>query len=123
MDQILKQLLSGVSNDWVQMLTKKLGFDVGDAGKFVQQVIAKLGPILQSGELSKLLDADVLRGKFDLASLAKSAGIDADKAARGLDTVLPDLVKRAKTQLGGAEGMLGKIAPDAGAMLGKLFGK
>lgn len=116
---IVKELLGNKSTQWTGMLTK-LGFSGPEASGFLSNLLEQVGGMVKGGtiELSKGLEPKRIMDKLDVGALSKKVGIDAPKAQKGLDAVLPDLAKSFQSELG-KEGLLAK----AGGKIGKLFGK
>ena len=114
-----------------RQLTSKSGFTPTEAQGFVPALIEKVVGVVKGGgvDLKSLFGGNVssLIAKLDLASLAKTAGVDRAKAEAGAREVVPSLVAQLQSDPGGLEGLLGKAGMAGGAQdlmkkAGKLFG-
>ncbi len=118
MDEMLNSLLGGELEQLKGKLSAKAEFPSDKAQAFVPAIVEQVTQLFGSGSLdltSLMGDVDIgeLTEKLDPAQLAAKAGVTEDEAKAGLGEVLPDLLAKAKSALGGGLGGL-----DLGSLLG-----
>jgi hypothetical protein len=136
---MLDKLLGGSQkNDLIGMLVSQLGVSNQQAGGFLDSLLGRIGDLLKGGKLDvqKLIagDTSALKSNLNMEALGGLLGGGADKAEKGLGTIIGPL----STQLGGNKDLLGQLsgllggggggADDmlkkaAGGLLGGMFGK
>ena len=118
MDEMLKSLLGGDLEQLGGKLQSLGGFPSEKASGFLSAIVERVTQLFGSGSLdlgSLMGDVDMagLTEKLDPSKLAEAAGVTTEQAQSGLGEVLPDLVGKAKSALGGGLGGL-----DLGDLLG-----
>ncbi len=130
----LKDLLEDKSATMISSLLGKAGFSAGQAEAFVPPAARSVLDAVksragQAGLAELASNPEAVAGAVDIAGLADEAGISREKAASGLEAVLPIIlgVLRDKAgSLGSLGSLLGGGGEAVGAisgMAGKLFGK
>ena len=129
MNDIIKELTSGQTSQWIGMLTDKFGFSSDQAKSFVPSLLGKVTDLIGGGKLdfSAGLDPSALLEKLDVNELAGKAGVDVAKAKAGLEGLLPSVTETISKGAGGLQGLTSMLGEgDAKGLLGgagKLFGR
>ena len=118
----LQDVLSEHGADWIRKLVAQTDMGQGQAETFLPVAAKAVNALLEGGELdlSSLLGGgglDDLLEKLDLGALAGAADVDRGTAARGLETIGPELLGA----LSGG-GQAGELLGAAGGLAKKLFG-
>ena len=131
---LVKTLLQEHGPSLVRALTEKAGFAAAEAQAFVPAAAETSFAAMKSGavDLDALVgkrDVAALTQKLDLGALGAQCGLDAEKVAAGLKTIVPlllDVLEKKgvgagmlKALLGQGRGGFGGLAGLAGKFLGK----
>ncbi|MEZ6005407.1 MAG: hypothetical protein R3F17_14875 [Planctomycetota bacterium] len=117
MEQMIEALLGTQWGEWKARVAGQLDVDASQAGKLLGGAAQQVMGLFTQGRLdlaslqtpkgvSSLLD------QLNLADLAQQAGVEAQRLEGALGHVLPDLVAKAGSILGGGSGL--------GSILGNL---
>ncbi len=126
----VKQLMEQHGGALIGQLTGQLGFDAGQAQRFVPAAAERVMGAVREGKVSPqaLLGGgarEEIATAVDTQALANEAGVDETTASAGLQSLLPTLLSFVQQQAGGAEGVLGLFGDKlggAGGLAGKLRG-
>ncbi len=122
-DDLLKGLLAVKGQGWITMLTSKFGFDAEQASAFVPAALSKVGSLISSGKLDLAggFNAGSILSMLNAGEIGEAAGVDSEKAAKGLKALIPEVLSSAEEKAGGADGILSMLTKDGiGASLGKI---
>jgi len=127
-EDILKGVLGGRSEAWVELLTRRFEFSLEQAQTFVAVAIERLAGLVGTGgvDLSRGIDPIAILAKLDVAGLAAQAGVEADMARSGVEAMLADAESSFGEQMAGMTELLSQLEGDGADGLGKLgdlFGK
>lgn len=123
LDEIVTEALAERGGVWIGKLASQFGFTAAQAEGLVPAALERIAALLQNGTLdvSSGLDAGSVLSNLNVGELAGKVGIEADKAAEGLEGVLPEVVSTIQEKAGGAEGLLSMLGGGGiGGAAGKL---
>ncbi|HEB89495.1 MAG TPA: hypothetical protein ENI85_08005 [Deltaproteobacteria bacterium] len=136
---MLEDLLKEHGGELVSSLTSGAGLAPDQAEKFLPPAVSGIGEALGSGglDLSDLLGGgggavSALLEKIDIGPIAAAAGLDEERARKGLASLVSTVMSLLGNKAGGAEGLLSMLGGSGeaggalgalGGMAGKLFGK
>ncbi len=122
-DDLIKKIASEKSGEWIAMLTSKLGFTGDQASGFIPAAISRIQGLFTSGglDISKGVDVKSIMSKLNPAEIGKEVGVDADKATKALEGVVPDMLSTLEEKSGGLSSLLSGGLGGAMGKLGKMF--